>query len=66
MTGKEEARGAVGRTRASERVARQTDASAIAPTPTAVHHLARRLGVSVELAALLAELAALGPREARS
>lgn len=51
--------------RPSDCVARLTDTSEIAPAPIIVQHLRHRLGISPEVAALVAQLAGLGPREAR-
>lgn len=50
---------------ASECLSRQNDHSKLPAVPPIVHSLARRLGVSIEVAGVVAELAALGPREAR-
>ena len=60
-----EGRSACQRSRPSDVVARLTDASVIAHRDLAVHRLTRRLGVSVEVASVVAQLAGLGPREAR-
>lgn len=59
-----EGRSAGQRSRPSDVVARQTDASEIAAAPFAVHRLACRLGVSIEVAIVVAQLAGLGPQEA--
>lgn len=60
-----EGRSAGQRSRPSECLSRQIDHSEIAPTPRAVHRLARRLNISLEVASVVAQLAGLGPREAR-
>lgn len=60
-----EGRSAGKRSRPSECVARLIDASEYTPPSLAVHRLSRRLGVSTALAAVITDLAALGPREAR-
>ena len=52
-----EGRSAARRSRPSEDVARQTDASEIAPAPFTVHRIARRFGLPLATAAALAELA---------
>lgn len=59
-----EARAAVARRRASGCLSGQIDLPEVASAPFAVHRLARRFGVSHEVAALVAQLAGLGPREA--
>jgi hypothetical protein len=60
---KGEARTAVARRRASE-MSYRSDPSEIAPHPLAVHRITQRLGVSIEVAAVVAQLAGLGPQEA--
>ena len=60
-----EGRSAGRRSRPSECLSRQIDSSEVALTPFAVHRLARRLGISIEVTAVVAQLAGLGPREAR-
>lgn len=52
-----EGRGAARRSRPSKDVARQTDALHLAHRPLAVYRFSQRLGCSVEVAAVLAELA---------
>ena len=60
-----EGRSAGQRSRPSDVVARLTDASLISHRDLAVHRLTRRLGISIEVAGVVAQLAGLGPREAR-
>ena len=60
-----EGRSAGKRSRPSECVARLTDASVNSTAPLVVQRLAQRFGVSPEVAALVAQLAGLGPQEAR-
>lgn len=60
-----EGRGAARRSRPLDAVSHQIDSSEYTPPNLAVHRLSRRLGVSAALATVIADLAALGPREAR-
>ncbi len=61
-----EGRGAARRSRPSETAYLDTiSTSEDSTAPRIVHRLAHRLGVSVELAAVIASLAKLGPTEAR-
>lgn len=60
-----EGRGAARRTRPSEDVAYQTDSSENNTQSQIVQRLSRRHGISVEVAALVAKLSGLGPREVR-
>ena len=58
-----EGRSAARRSRPSEEVASTADVFHIAHRDLAVHRITRRLGCGIEVAAVVAQLAGLGPRD---
>ncbi|KQO59239.1 hypothetical protein ASF24_13850 [Methylobacterium sp. Leaf86] len=60
-----EGRGAGKRTRPSDVVSRQIDSSEDTTSRLIINRLVHRFGVSVEVAAIVAQLAGLGPQEVR-
>lgn len=65
MASKHETRTAVARRRVSETVFVGTIDSSEHTLPAAVVNLSQRFGVSLEVASTVAQLAGIGPREAR-